>query len=183
MKMVGVRAAAAAAGQKRYFTGIPCPKGHVAERFTVGGQCVECNHERARAWQLANPEKISKRWAEYHAENRDHLCARKRSYEEKNRDEVRAKKRAYMQANQSRMARKLKRCTPACLTADDHKAMDAMYADARQRSLGGAPHEVDHIVPINGKGVCGLHVPWNLQVLTQFANRSKGNRLEADPPQ
>lgn len=74
-------------------------------------------------------------------------------------------------------ARKLG-ATPKWLTPEDRKAMRAMYAEARRRTKEtGVDHVVDHVHPLRGRNFCGLHVPWNLQVLTAKANASKGNRL------
>jgi 5-methylcytosine-specific restriction endonuclease McrA len=44
----------------------------------------------------------------------------------------------------------------------------------------GVPHAVDHIIPLQGEEVCGLHVPWNMEVITQEQNLKKSNKL-VDP--
>jgi len=67
--------------------------------------------------------------------------------------------------------------TPDWLTDEQHWVIQEIYDLCVLRSdLTGVAHHVDHIVPLQGKTVCGLHVPWNLQVITATENCSKGNQ-------
>jgi hypothetical protein len=68
--------------------------------------------------------------------------------------------------------------TPPWLTAIHEAQMQEMYDIARARTVQtGIEHHVDHIHPLKGNGFNGLHVPWNLQVITAFENLSKRNNL------
>lgn len=71
--------------------------------------------------------------------------------------------------------------TPKWLTSEQWAAMDEHYVLAQRLSQEtGTDHHVDHIVPLRGKKVSGLHVPWNLQVMTASANLQKSARFSDD---
>jgi len=56
-----------------------------------------------------------------------------------------------------------------------------VYADCHKLSASGVRHEVDHIVPLQGHTVSGLHVPWNLRPIPASLNRLKSNKLSQVP--
>lgn len=60
----------------------------------------------------------------------------------------------------------------------DRSAIKDIYLERiRITDETGIPHDVDHIVPINNRKVCGLHVPWNLRVIPSGDNRRKSNQF------
>jgi hypothetical protein len=71
-----------------------------------------------------------------------------------------------------------RQATPAWLTAEQWAEIDRLYFEAKRLSAAtGVQHHVDHIVPLRGKMVSGLHVPWNMQVATADDNFAKSNRF------
>ena len=105
--------------------------------------------------------------------NRDKMLYRLKAYSKNNR--------AIMNAIAAkRRARKLE-ATPSWLSNQNFEAIKEFYKEAKRlEDLFGGLYHVDHIVPLQGKSVCGLHVPWNLQVLTASENYSKSNKLMQD---
>lgn len=77
-----------------------------------------------------------------------------------------------------RQAQKLL-ATPRWLTKEMRRQMADIYKEAKRLSVTtGVVHHVDHIDPLRGKWSCGLHVPWNLQILTGVENLKKANKID-----
>ncbi len=121
-----------------------------------------------------------------YANNKEKIKGKVKAWVEQNRDRHNAKCARWVRNNVAKVnARTARRyaaktnATPDWLDLDDRWMIEEAYALAKLRSnLLGVSFEVDHIIPLRGKMVMGLHVPWNLQVVEQRANRLKSNRFE-----
>jgi hypothetical protein len=180
------RAAAKAAGETTYFTGRPCKFGHVVGRVTSSGTCVECaktNQRRSYKKRIAaNPNWVK----DQYAKNPEYHRQRRKEYRLKNPEKERLISLASMQKRKpqkaaderARQARKLK-ATPLWLTKEQLGEMKNVYVAAQKTSdLAGFKCHVDHIIPLKGKDVCGLHVPWNLRIVSQSYNSRKSNSID-----
>ena len=73
----------------------------------------------------------------------------------------------------------VKRATPPWISSKQKSQIESLYSHAKDcRVVTGETYHVDHIVPLKGRNVCGLHVPWNLQILPAEVNVRKNNRYE-----
>ena len=181
-------------GAKYYFTGEPCKHGHIAPRKTKGA-CVECLKVE---WKEA-AEKRADYFREYNKSEAGQQA--KRKYYEANKENVIARaqarpdedKRRYKKTHKvnnpdmykemtSLRRRRFRDATPKWLTENQKMEIWLKYRLAIELSRAtGERHAVDHIIPLHGESVCGLHVPWNLQVLTQKDNLTKYNRMVDTP--
>lgn len=82
-------------------------------------------------------------------------------------------------ANTTKRKAYIKLRTPNWLTQNEFWIMEQSYDLALLRTkLFGFKWVVDHIIPLNGKSVSGLHTPYNLQVIPEKENLTKSNRFE-----
>lgn len=138
-----------------------------------------------RAWRISNADRIKEYSKAYYNANMESIKTKKKRYRKQNQDLIREYNKSWRLKNPDRCgelsarrrARK-RHATPKWLTDSDYDQIRSFYLEAQRLSLEtGIEHAVDHIHPLLGEYVCGLHVPWNLQILTKSENSAKGNRL------
>ena len=126
-------------------------------------------------WYQENKDVKKAYQAQYYQENKEAVAAQKAQYYQENKEVIaqykKENKEAYAAYEAKRRAAKLQR-TPKWLTDDHYHEIKEVYSSCPEG------HHVDHIVPLQGENVSGLHVPWNLQHLTAEENIRKGNKLQ-----
>lgn len=181
-----IKAQAKANGDKHYIPVIPCKRGHLSKRLTSGGGCVECKNVVYREAYARNPSKFIEKAAKARKKrpeiakeiarkswikHKEKRLKESKDYREKNKDKVSAKAKEWRKNNWGKVLacnaqRKkiIKQRTPVWA---DKKAILEFYIN---RPEG---YEVDHILPLQGKFVSGLHVLENLQYLPAKDNHVK----------
>ena len=177
-------------GLKTYFTGKPCPYGHLTERRLTSSRCPICardqkrrNKERYYAkqkeWLAANKDRVAEKQKERRARKLEADTKKQRERRAKMSPEKlemrRAKMRDYYQRTRAQQIfRSYQRLEVVKQQTPKWADLGKMNEFYRNCPPG---HEVDHIVPLQGREVRGLHVEANLQYLPRQQNRAKSNRL------
>ena len=182
-------AEAKALGVTKYFTGNPCPKGHISPRRTVTAGCIECAAEAQLRWARSNKDHVNARTRKWHVANKDTVTAQQRRWYLDNAERLREKAKVqglrWRKANPDKHAAtqrnrraRLRQCD-GVHTAEDIAAIRKLQKDrcavCRVKLNGGG--EVDHIQPLLSGGE---NDRTNLQLLCEFCNRSKGAKDPID---
>jgi hypothetical protein len=156
--------------------------------------CRRCRQLQQYAWNAANRDEVNKSATKWRKKNPEKewrvtnpeaakACMNKAAKEWHKRNPMffheyyKANKAQYV-ANRAKRRATQNMATPKWLS-DIHKTQIVeQYEIAKAKEMQtGVKQHVDHIVPLHNPNVCGLHVPWNLQVITATENLSKGWRL------
>ena len=123
-------------------------------------------------------------WAIYYERNKNTISETQRVYRKKNYEALKqawddwySKNRPSQVEKATMRRRKVVRATPIWLTDEHRHEISSIYRECIRVAVEtGVPHHVDHIVPIAGRNVSGLHVPWNLSVIPAIDNIRKSNK-------
>jgi len=170
-------------GSMYYFNGVECKRGHFDKRFSDSGNCYTCqkeNSKKNRQKPEQRPKVLARKKRDYY-KNKDKRQAASKKYALLNKERLKQKAKEYQKKNPHiyraigsfRRAR-LRNATPPWITLQMREDIKSLHAQAELLELqAGIQFDVDHIVQLDGKTVCGLHVPWNLRLLKHSDNISR----------
>lgn len=179
MDLPSTRENAVKVKSKRFFTGEPCLYGHLAPRYTLSWSCCECRRISKNKYRARNVERLRAQDREYARLNAD----KRKEYAFNNAEKIKitSKRHASLhpekQLARSSLRRAIKRqAVPRWLTKEQRGEIAKIYALSQwMSSVTGEDFHVDHIYPLTSDFMCGLHVPFNLVVLSASDNIKKSN--------
>lgn len=155
-------------------------------------ECRLCKRQGDKQYYQANADQVKKTVAKYRSENPDKVSQVKKDWYEINKAHVYSKNNAYKKANPEKSFQYQKKyqqtnrgkrtawlakyrasklqATPTWFEKD---LVEAVYIKAKEWGFA-----VDHVIPLQGSNVCGLHCWLNLQLMDPMLNSSKGNRYK-----
>ena len=151
-----------------------------------GKQYYKANKEEKREYgkkyYQANKEKVALLHKQYYEANKEEIAAYKKQWAKDNHEERITYHKQWREDNPEKIARlriiRKIAIKQQCPDWADREAIRAIYLEAQRLTrITGEPHEVDHIIPLQGKYVRGLHIENNLQILTARDNAIKHNKF------
>lgn len=138
-------------------------------------------------YRKSNPDKKKATAQTWRKANIDNIKSYNSARYKNNPDKAKVSNAMWRKANPGKMNAKNARrraakfnATPEWLTKKQLLEIEEFYIEAvRLTKETGIKHQVDHKEPLQSKDVCGLHVPWNLQILTAEENIRKGNKIKS----
>jgi hypothetical protein len=142
---------------------------HKSTKDKLTTYCKPCLTAQVKGWVSDNKNYLRDWNAEYRLKAKETLRENAKRWRQNNKGKKNAD-------TALRFASKMQR-TPKWLTKEQKQQIKDFYVMAADlEKIFPWMQCVDHIVPLRGKEVCGLHVPWNLQILSAKENMEKGNR-------
>lgn len=159
-------------------------------RGGLRAQCKSCDSAAVLARRALTPERAAERMRQWRESNKEHVAQSKADYKQRNPEcdkeyyaENRERKLSNAiawkrvnserhAANQARRRARMKQQMPKWA---NREAIVAIYRQCQEMRRAGQDMQVDHIVPLNGATVSGLHCEANLQIIPSVENSAKRN--------
>ena len=166
-------------GDKLYMPERPCSRGHMSMRRVDNGSCTECLLENNKQFVNANTDAVNARRRKHRLENPELYALKKEtdgySSNVKKQIERRTKSGHAAFVSMTERMKKLGRLASWDREFTDFVCKEAHHLARIRDKCTGKKWSVDHVAPIKGKNVSGLHVWYNLQVIPMQQNRLKHN--------